>query len=130
MADVRRSGEPTPGGHAPTDLLYVPVRPEHRCYVTCFFRTPSGRRTAVAFTSCARLLATLGQDHPWIRLSVTALRALTAPLGCTTITVDPQASVRPGSASLKPRPGSGTSLLPGGTAEPVAGHGPRAASGP
>ncbi|MEY7978176.1 SAV_915 family protein [Streptomyces pilosus] len=112
MAD-RRSGELTPGGHAPTDLLYVPVRPERRCYVTCFFRTPSGRRTAVAFTSCARLLAALGQDHPWIRLSVTALRALTAPLGCPTITVDPQVSVRPGSTPLRTRPGPGTSLLPG-----------------
>ncbi|GGQ70500.1 SAV_915 family protein [Streptomyces pilosus] len=112
MAD-RRSGELTPGGQAPTDLLYVPVRPERRCYVTCFFRTPSGCRTAVAFTSCARLLAALGQDHPWIRLSVTALRALTAPLGCPTITVDPQVSVRPGGTPLRTRPGPGTSLLPG-----------------
>ncbi|MFF7855148.1 SAV_915 family protein [Streptomyces sp. NPDC007904] len=113
MADVRRSGKPTPGGRAPTDLLYVPVRPERRCYVTCFFRTPGGRRTAVAFTSCARLLAALGQDHPWIRLSVTALRALTAPLGCATITVDPQVSVRPGSASPRTRPDPGARLLPG-----------------
>ncbi|CAL9614428.1 hypothetical protein SUDANB6_05715 [Streptomyces sp. enrichment culture] len=109
MADVRRSGEPTPGGHAPTDLLYVPVRSERHCCVTCLFRTPSGRRTAIAFTTCARLLATLGQDHPWIRLSVTALRALTAPLGCGTITVDPQVSVRPGSTSPGTRPAPGAS---------------------
>ncbi|CAL9638606.1 SAV_915 family protein [Streptomyces sp. enrichment culture] len=112
MPDARRNGDPTPGGHPSADLLYVPVRPQRRCCVTCFFRTPGGPRTAVAFTSCARLLAVLGQDHPWIRLSVTALRALTAPLGCTRITVDPQVAVRP-AASRTTRPGPGTSLLPG-----------------
>ncbi len=115
MADARRDADPTPGGRPPADLLYVPVRPHRRCCVTCFFRTPGGRRTAVAFTSCARLLAALGQDHPWTRLSVTALRALTAPLGCTTITVDPQVAVRPG-ASRTSRAGPGRSLLPGARA--------------
>ncbi|GHF03979.1 MULTISPECIES: SAV_915 family protein [Streptomyces] len=115
MPDARRNEDPTPGGHPSADLLYVPVRPHRRCCVTCFFRTPGGRRTAVAFTSGARLLAALGQDHPWIRLSVTALRALTAPLGCTTITVDPVAAVRL-DGSRRTRPGPGASLLPGARA--------------
>lgn len=102
MADVRRSEEPTPGGRAPAGPLYVPVRPERRCSMTRFLRAPGGRRTAVAFTACARLPATLGRDHPWIRLSVTALRSLTSPLGCTTITIDPQSSAPPGRTPSAP----------------------------
>lgn len=53
------------------------------------FRTPLGERTAVGFTSRRRLSATLGDDQPSIRLSQPALRALAAPLGGTTATVDP-----------------------------------------
>lgn len=107
LADAGRGEGPTPGGPAPAGVLYVPVRPKGRCYVTCFFRTPGGHRTAVAFTSSARLLATLGQDHPWIRLSATALRSLAAPLGCTALTIDPQASVPPGSARPETRSDTG-----------------------
>ncbi|MFI6206099.1 SAV_915 family protein [Streptomyces sp. NPDC051041] len=107
MADMRRGdGDgPAPGDHAPAGLLYVPVRPVRCCYVTCFFRTPGGRRTAVAFTTSAQLRATLGQDQPWIRLSAAALRSLAAPLGCTALTVDPRSSVPPG--GTPPRDASG-----------------------
>ncbi|WP_037854821.1 SAV_915 family protein, partial [Streptomyces sp. NRRL S-1824] len=59
---------------------------------TRFFRTPLGGRTAVGFTSAAKLTATLGTDQPSIRLSEPALRALAAPLGVTALTVDPQFS--------------------------------------
>ncbi|WP_369688927.1 SAV_915 family protein [Streptomyces sp. Wb2n-11] len=107
MADVRHGGESTPGGHAPTDLLYVPVRSARRCYVTCFFRTPGGRRTAVAFTTSAQLRTALGQDHRWIRISAAALDSLTSPLGCTVLTVDPRSSAPPGSALLRVRSDTG-----------------------
>ncbi|CAL9405151.1 SAV_915 family protein [Streptomyces sp. Tu 3180] len=89
MADPRSDPEAAPD--APGGPLYVPVRPERGYFVTRFFRTPSGRRTAVAFTTSAQLLATLGRGHPWIRLSAAALRSLTSPLGCP-LTVDPRSS--------------------------------------
>ncbi|WP_037854390.1 SAV_915 family protein, partial [Streptomyces sp. NRRL S-1824] len=59
---------------------------------TRFFRTPLGGRTAVGFTSAAKLTDTLGTDQPSIRLSEPALRALAAPLGVTALTIDPQFS--------------------------------------
>ncbi|MEW1866861.1 MULTISPECIES: SAV_915 family protein [Streptomyces] len=92
MTDPR--SDPGAAPDLPDGPLYVPVRPEHGYFVTCFFRTPSGRRTAVAFTTSVRLLAALGRDHPWIRLSAAALRSLTAPLGCA-LTVDPRSTARP-----------------------------------
>ncbi|MGI5373878.1 SAV_915 family protein [Streptomyces sp. CA-251387] len=58
--------------------------------MTCLFRTPLGDRTAVGFTSEQRLTATLGPGQPWIVLAEPALRALAAPLGVTTLTLDPQ----------------------------------------
>lgn len=83
--------EPVPAGP-----LFVPVRPgSPRCTSSVharFFRTPLGARTAVAFTSEGRLVATLGAEQRWIRLSEPALRALAAPLGVRTLTVDPQLS--------------------------------------
>ncbi|MFF8675260.1 SAV_915 family protein [Streptomyces sp. NPDC015242] len=51
--------------------------------------TPLGVRTAAGFTSERRLTDTLGPHRQWIRLPAPALRALTAPLGITTVTVDP-----------------------------------------
>ncbi|MER7489419.1 SAV_915 family protein [Streptomyces sp. NPDC126497] len=99
-----RSG-PGTAPDVPDGPLYVPVRPERDYFVTCFFRTPSGRRTAVAFTTSVRLLATLGRDHHWIRLSAAALRSLTSPLGCALV-VDPRASarrLRPPRAASPPR---------------------------
>lgn len=51
--------------------------------------------TAVGFTSRDRLTATLGDGQAWIRLAEPVLRALTEPLGVTTVTVDPQFSAPP-----------------------------------
>lgn len=62
--------------------------------MTRLFRTPLGDRTAIGFTSESRLIATLGPEQAWIRLAEPALRALTEPLGVTTVTVDPQFTAR------------------------------------
>ncbi|MFD1833351.1 SAV_915 family protein [Streptomyces desertarenae] len=103
MADVLRGGVSEPGERGGAGLLYIPVRPGPRGCVTRLFRTPRGQRTAVAFTTPARLTAILGPEHPWIRLSVSALRSLTAPLGCTAITVDPQVVGAAGRQPLRKR---------------------------
>ncbi|MEU5104917.1 MULTISPECIES: SAV_915 family protein [unclassified Streptomyces] len=92
MTDIQYDEDPEPADRFPAGLLHVPVRPGPRGCVTRLFRTPLGDRTAVGFTSEGALLATLGADQPWIRLSEPALRALTAPLGVTTVTADPQFS--------------------------------------
>ncbi|MFD6422033.1 SAV_915 family protein [Streptomyces sp. NPDC060198] len=92
--------EPVPAGpplaSVPAGPLFVPVRSgSARCPSSVralFFRTPLGARTAVAFTSQKRLVATLGAGQRWLRLSEPALRALAAPLGVRTLTVDPQLS--------------------------------------
>lgn len=87
--------EPFPAGrqgHRPRGPLFVPVRPGPTGCTARLFRTPVGGRTAVGFTSAARLTATLGAVQTWIRLSEPALRALAAPLGVTILTVDPQLS--------------------------------------
>ncbi|WP_442809446.1 SAV_915 family protein [Streptomyces sp. NBC_01335] len=89
--------EPVPAGpplaNVPAGPLFVPVRPG---FAHCpssvrarFFRTPLGARTAVAFTSESRLVATLGAGQQWVRLCEPALRDLAAPLGVRTLTVDP-----------------------------------------
>lgn len=91
--DPAEDPEPSePGPAGPLHVLCVPVRPGTTGCAARFFRTPLGDRTAVGFTSSARLTATLGAGHPWIRLAEPALRALAAPLGVTTVTVDPQLS--------------------------------------
>lgn len=89
MAELRCGEDPEPSDRFPAGPLYVPVRPGPAGCATRLFRTPLGGRTAVAFTSVRGLTATLGADQPWIRLAEPALRALTAPLGVTTLTVDP-----------------------------------------
>ncbi|MEW1824705.1 SAV_915 family protein [Streptomyces sp. NPDC088196] len=81
-----------PAERFPAGLLYVPVRSGPVGCTARFFRTPLGGRTAVGFTSAARLAATLGAEQASIRLSEPALRALAAPLGVTDLTVDPQFS--------------------------------------
>ncbi|MFF6948105.1 SAV_915 family protein [Streptomyces iakyrus] len=81
--------DPEPADRHPAGPLYVPVRPGPSGCVARLFRTPLGDRTAVGFTSELRLTAVLGHDQAWIRLAEPALRALTAPLGVTTVTVDP-----------------------------------------
>ncbi|MFE6622703.1 SAV_915 family protein [Streptomyces sp. NPDC057740] len=90
MTDILSDEDPEPSDRFPAGPLYVPVRPGPAACAARLFRTPLGDRTAVGFTSLRRLTATLGPDQPWIRLAEPALRALTAPLGVTTVTVDPQ----------------------------------------
>ncbi|WP_427919048.1 SAV_915 family protein [Streptomyces sp. cg40] len=90
MAQRLHDDDPDPADRFPAGLLYVPVRPGNSGCAARLFRTPLGDRTAVGFTSVRRLTATLGPDQAWIRLAEPALRALTAPLGVTTVTVDPQ----------------------------------------
>ncbi|MGW7310423.1 SAV_915 family protein, partial [Streptomyces sp. NPDC054835] len=79
----------------------VPVRPlAHGCAAR-LFRTPVGARTAVAFTTPARLRAVLGADQPWTSLSEPALRALVRPLGIDALTVDPTLTAPvPGGAAV------------------------------
>ena len=91
MAEPIFGDDPEPSDRLPAGLLYVPVRPgPEGARAARMFRTPLGERTAVGFTSAGRLAGTLGPEQAWTRLSEPALRALTAPLGVTTITVDPQ----------------------------------------
>ncbi|MBK3575367.1 hypothetical protein JHN63_16395 [Streptomyces sp. MBT65] len=92
MSSVDRSEDPEPSEPVPAGLLYVPVRSGPMGCTARFFRTPLGGRTAVAFTSAAKLTATLGSEQDGIKLSESALRALAAPLGVTTLTVDPSLS--------------------------------------
>ncbi|MFD8569100.1 SAV_915 family protein [Streptomyces sp. NPDC057694] len=82
--------DPEPAERFPAGPLYVPVRPGPFGHAARLFRTPLGDRTAVGFTSERALAATLGPDQPWIRLAEPALRAVAAPLGAATVTVDPQ----------------------------------------
>ncbi|MFF3849742.1 SAV_915 family protein [Streptomyces sp. NPDC002328] len=92
MAETLYEDDPEPADRFPAGPLYVPVRPGPSGYAARLFRTPLGDRTAVGFTSVRRLTATLGAGQAWIRLAEPALRALTAPLGVTVLTVDPQFS--------------------------------------
>ncbi|MER5941149.1 SAV_915 family protein [Streptomyces sp. NPDC001928] len=90
MAKILSDEDPEPSERFPAGPLYVPVRPGQSSCAARLFRTPIGDRTAVGFTSRRKLTATLGAEQPWIRLAEPALRSLTAPLGVTTVTVDPQ----------------------------------------
>lgn len=89
MAELLSDDDPDPSCGVPAGPLYVPVRPGPFGCAIRLFRTPLGERTALGFTSWRRLNATLGDDQPSIRLAAPALRALAAPLGVTTVTVDP-----------------------------------------
>ncbi|MFF4508879.1 SAV_915 family protein [Streptomyces sp. NPDC001401] len=101
MTELLYDDDPEPSDRFPAGLLYVPVRPGPSGCAARLFRTPLGDRTAVGFTSAQRLTATLGPDQAWIRLAEPALRALTAPLGITTVTLDPQFSA-PAPAPVEP----------------------------
>ncbi|MGW7548556.1 SAV_915 family protein [Streptomyces sp. NPDC054770] len=92
MPELLCGDDPEPSDRTPAGPLFVPVRPGPAGCAARLFRTPLGERTAVGFTSARRLAATLGPDQAWIRLAEPVLRALTAPLGVTTVTVDPQLS--------------------------------------
>jgi hypothetical protein len=104
MAELRYGEDPEPSDPVPAGPLYVPVRPGLSGHAARLFRTPLGDRTAVGFTSERRLRATLGPGQPWIRLAEPALRALTAPLGVTALTVDPQFTAPAPRATPAPAP--------------------------
>ncbi|NLU67048.1 hypothetical protein HCC30_07155 [Streptomyces sp. HNM0574] len=70
--------------------MYVPVRIGPAGCVPRLFRTGARRRTAVAFTTRTRLLAALGGEQTWIRLSEAVLRSLTEPLDGVGVLVDPR----------------------------------------
>ncbi|MEU1296284.1 SAV_915 family protein [Streptomyces sp. NPDC005840] len=92
MCLFRYDDDPDPEERTPARPLYVPVRVTGADSVLRVFRTPLGARTAVGFTSRARLAQTLGAGQPCIRLAEAALRALTGPMGVTRLTVDPTLS--------------------------------------
>ncbi|RZB20141.1 hypothetical protein StrepF001_03000 [Streptomyces sp. F001] len=106
--------DPEPSDRFPAGPLYVPVRPGPAGCTTRLFRSPLGERTAVGFTSERRLRATLGPDQAWIRLAEPALRSLTALLGVTTVTIDPQFSA--------PAPARDTSTATAPVSAPALGH--------
>ncbi|MFC4585807.1 SAV_915 family protein [Sphaerisporangium corydalis] len=56
------------------------------------FRTVNGTRTAVAFSTPARLTTVLGTDQRWIHLSESALRRMVDDLHLEGIVVDPSGS--------------------------------------
>ncbi|MFD0310470.1 SAV_915 family protein [Streptomyces sp. NPDC127119] len=99
MSAIDHCEDPEPSERVPAGLLFVPVRSGPAGCTARFFRTPLGGRTAVGFTSAARLAATLGTEQACIRLSEPALRALATPLGVTALTVDPQLSAPPVAAA-------------------------------
>ncbi|MET9833639.1 SAV_915 family protein [Streptomyces sp. NPDC006385] len=101
MTDILCGEDPEPSDRSPAGPLFVPVRPGPSGCAVRLFRTPLGDRTAVGFTSVRRLTATLGPGQPWIRLAEPALRTLAAPLGATTVTVDPPLSA-PAPAPVEP----------------------------
>jgi hypothetical protein len=103
MAELQAGEDPEPSERFPAGPLYVPVRPGPAGCAARLFRTPLGERTAVGFTSLRQLTGTLGAGQPWIRLAEPALRALCAPLGVTTVTLDPQLTA-PAARDRCPRP--------------------------
>ncbi|MEV4383859.1 SAV_915 family protein [Streptosporangium sp. NPDC049644] len=70
-------------------MLYVPVRQGAFSTSLRLFRTASGKRTAVAFTSPMRLAKVLGSDQHWVRLSEPALRSMLKELDTVGIVIDP-----------------------------------------
>ncbi|GAA1876286.1 SAV_915 family protein [Lapillicoccus jejuensis] len=92
----------------PTDVdprvaggLHVPVNPSRAGVTLRILRTPTGRPTVVAFTTVERLSAVLGEGQASVRLHERALRALAAPLGISTLVVDP-VLLRPLPAAASP----------------------------
>ncbi len=72
--------------------LVVPVRVGAVTQSLRLFRTVNGTRTAVAFSSPARLMAVLGSDQRWIHLSESALRKMIEDLDLEGIVIDPSGS--------------------------------------
>ncbi|MFD5052008.1 SAV_915 family protein [Streptomyces tendae] len=112
MTEPLYDEDPEPSERSPAGHLYVPFRPGPSGRTTLrLLRTPLGRRTAVGFTYRRRLVTTLGAEQAWIRLAAPALRALTAPLGVTTLTVDPQFTA-PAAASERAAPAASNRAAP------------------
>ncbi|MEV7372831.1 SAV_915 family protein [Streptomyces sp. NPDC090301] len=122
MCLLQYDDDPEPEEPDPAGLLYVPVRPGTHAVAARVFRTPLGSRTAVGFTTVDRLIATLGAEQPWTRLSEPVLRSLAEPLGVELLTVDPTLTAR---AATGPR-ASGRPARTGSDARDV-GHGARTA---
>lgn len=74
--------------------LLVPVRSGGRVLALSLFRTPGGRRPAVAFTSRDRLVGVLGGGHEWTWLSERALRGMIENLDVAGIVIDPACVVK------------------------------------
>ncbi len=74
--------------------LYVPVRESAFSMSLRLFRTDSGRRTAVAFSSPMSLAKVLGTGQRWIRLTEPALRHMIEDLDVTGIVIDPTGTTR------------------------------------
>ncbi|GAA0442423.1 hypothetical protein Acor_05260 [Acrocarpospora corrugata] len=78
--------------------LFVPVRRGGITQTLRLFRTPSGARTAVAFTSPVLLAKVLGAGQAWTELSEPALRRLIdidEPGRACGIVVDPAGTSAP-----------------------------------
>ncbi|MDR6978050.1 hypothetical protein J2X68_004774 [Streptomyces sp. 3330] len=119
MRETPYGDDPEPADRFPAGPLYVPVRPGPSGCAARLFRTPPGDRTAVGFTSEHRLTATLGPGQAWIRLAEPALRALTGPLGVTTVTVDPQLTAPAPAPVRSPVPATVPTTPPPSTTPPV-----------
>jgi hypothetical protein len=71
-------------------ICFVPVRSLNGgALVVQTGRLPRGQRVGIAFTAPDRLAKAMGQHQLWTQLSVSAVRAMLAPLGITSIQVDP-----------------------------------------
>ncbi|RSS99996.1 SAV_915 family protein, partial [Streptomyces sp. WAC05374] len=113
MAELPCGDDPEPSRPDPAGPLLVPVRPGPLGHAVRLFRTPPGGRTAVGFTTEHRLAAALGPHQAWIRLARPALRTLTAPLGVTTVTVDPRLTAPAANPGRVPPGGAAPAATPG-----------------
>ncbi|MGF1430575.1 SAV_915 family protein [Kitasatospora sp. LaBMicrA B282] len=118
MKQQRIAEAPEPEDRIPAGHLLVPIRSGPLGHTPRFFRTPLGARTAVAFSSGEQLAAVLGAAQPWIVLAEPALRALAAPLGVSTLTVDPQLAA-PAPTPLPTAPAAPGPALPRRCAAPA-----------
>ncbi|MBB5776331.1 SAV_915 family protein [Nonomuraea jabiensis] len=73
--------------------LFVPVRVGTCASALRLFRTASGKRTAVAFTSALKLADALGAGQPSVLLTVAALRSMIAELDVIGVVIDPAGTV-------------------------------------
>nr|SBO97064.1 hypothetical protein BN4615_P6580 [Nonomuraea gerenzanensis] len=69
--------------------MCVPVKAGACASTLRLFRTASGERTAVAFTSPLKLAKVLGPHQPWVLLTAPALRSMLAGLDVAGIVTDP-----------------------------------------